>query len=475
MSRLDQHPRRSRAERRAAAREAARNGERRDGLLSEASAPRFVDVGGGGAAVTNALLRTTLGFLAGAGAAFIALLITGIVGEEALWELSDAIELDLLARAGAGFALVVAAAAGVVLPMLYAADAAQFLRRLERHPVAATSLPAARARARVATAPARILRRMLLAWGLIGGTGVVLLLCAIPGEPDAPEDPVFWIGFGVSAALFVAWLGLRPLLIGFEARWMVRMHPFAYGWNARQGFVEQAETRRREASPADDGPGILAPRATRTLARVTAGAGIALGLAAAGWFASVVTRQPCRTCDPRSYDEPVEQFIDGLSLVGGALIAVIAAVLVLLLIANVVVLRVREIAAARWVADGRPRRAPADRVERFLVGGRAAVWFAQGLVAVVAPAGLIVALADLWFDVFWADAGIGLTVAALSFVAAVGIALLDDAPAVRERNALRAALSPGDPTAKEIAARAQAAAAARRAERAAQRERSAPK
>ncbi|WP_395244097.1 hypothetical protein ACGGZK_18545 [Agromyces sp. MMS24-K17] len=466
MPRIDQHPRRSRAERRALAREAARDGGLRARLAGEASA-RFVDVGGGGAAVTSALLRASFGFLVGAGIVFVALLIAAMVGEEVFWELSEAIELDLLARAGAGAALVIAAATGVVLPALFAADAALFLRRLESASVDAPALPAARARARVATAPARMLRRMLLAVGLMGASAAAIAGIIVLTESGATEQQEFWIMLGVGSVLTVMWLALRPLLIAAEARWIARVHPLTYDWSGRQGFVAQAEERRREAAARDDGPSLLAPGATRRLEWLTAGAGIAVGLSAALWFLSVAIRQPCRRCDPRYYDEPVEQFIDGLSLVGGVLIAVTAAGLVLLLLANLIVLRVREITAARWVVDGRARRAPADRAERFLVGGRATVFLGQAVVAAVAPAAVIVALADAWFDVSWADAGIGFTIAAVAFVAGAGIAWLDDGPATRERNALRVALSPGDPTAKEIAARARAAAVQRRLDRAA--------
>ncbi|KRC59118.1 hypothetical protein ASE14_15160 [Agromyces sp. Root81] len=429
-----------------------------------ADLPRFVDVGGGGSRYARAALDVVIGFAVGMGVVAGVALITGIVGEEAFGRLNDAIEYDLFVRAGFGAASIVAAAVGVALPVLYAVDRALFFRRLEavvRRDRAA--VPSARARARVATAPARTLSRLVRAWGVIALVVAAMLVAMLATVEDVRGNPEPWIGLVVCAVVIVAWVVLGPLLGVAADRWQSRAQPLVADWAARHAFVAQSEQRRRMASVKDDGPAILAPRVTWPLTWATGATGAALGLAVVVWFGSVAMRQPCRSCDKRYYDEPGERFIDWLSATSGVVMAVLAGLLVALLVVNLVVLRVREVAAARWIADGQPRRTRGDRIERFLIGPRAARLLAQGLVAAVAPVAVVVAFADVWFDVYWADAAIALPIAAAAFVVAMLIAASDDGAAERECTALRAVLSPGDPTPKTVAARVTAQRTARKA------------
>ncbi|MBM7831634.1 hypothetical protein JOE59_002339 [Agromyces cerinus] len=313
-------------------------------------------------------------------------------------------------------------------------------------------------RSRVARAALDVVRKLMLWSGLVTLAGAGLLVMLLVTEPEAGAEPAPWIGLVVCAVVVIAWIGLAPVLTAAADRWDGRTYLLTANWESRHTFVEQAEERRRAASVDDAGPAILAPRTTWWLTWATGATGAALGLAVVTWFVSFVMRKPCRRCEELSYDEPGERFIDWLSATSGVVMAVLAA----LLIAHLVVLRVREIAAARWIADGQPRRTRAERIERFLIGSRAAVLFAQGLVAAVAPAALVVAFADIWFDVYWADAAIALPLAAAAFIVAMIIAVSDADAAVRESNALRAALSPGDLTPKTVAARVAAQRVARK-------------
>ncbi|SIO26974.1 hypothetical protein [Agromyces cerinus] len=430
--------------------------------------PRFVDVGGGGSKYVRAALDVMLGFAVGMSIVAGLVLITGIIGEEAFSRLNDAIEYDLFVRAGVGAASIAAAGVGIALPALYALDSRLYFGRLEAAARRDRAIvPSARARARVATAPARTLRKLMMWCGFAALAVAGLLVMLLVTEPDAGAEPAPWIGLVVCAVVLVAWIALTPVLSASVDRWEARTYLLTADWEARHNFVEQAEERRRAASVDDAGPAILASRTTWWLTWATGATGAALGLAVVAWFVSFVMRKPCRRCDELSYDEPGERFIDWLSATSGVVMAVLAVLLVVLLVAHLVVLRMREIAAARWIADGQPRRTRAERIERFLIGRRAAVLFAQGLVAAIAPAAIVVAFADIWFDVYWADAAIALPFAAAAFIVAMLIAVFDADAAVRESNALRAVLSPGDLTPKTVAARVAAQRVARKASKAA--------
>ncbi|SFR71260.1 hypothetical protein SAMN05428970_1150 [Agromyces sp. CF514] len=411
----------------------------------------------------SAIARTaadlSIAFAVGAGAAWALLLIAAIVGDEALGSLSREreLELDAFLRATIPPLFVLAAVISLAISLLAAADAAAALRLLERHTAAKPNeLPSAAHRARLATPPARFVRRSVLAVAVIAmAVGGFLLCFALLDEEG--RIPEVWTVVAVSVVVVLAWLVARPSLQRLEERQGGRSFALELTWKRSLGAADLAEWRRREASDAVEPPAGLLPSAKNRSARPLLIAVCALGVALVLWFVSVWLRQPCKRCDERYFDEPVERFIDGLSLWGGIAIALIVALIAVLAVVLLVQTRRAERAAVRWVADGTPRRVPDEVAEQLLLGQRAGLWASRVVMAaLVPPAVFLVAAAlvdpELGIPGVATSIALAILVAATAVATAVGAA--DLTRAARERNALRAALSPGDPDLASIAAHA---------------------
>ncbi|HEY1104758.1 MAG TPA: hypothetical protein VGE78_01275, partial [Agromyces sp.] len=371
-----------------AARTARRRAERAR-VERELRDVRFVEVPETSA---SAFARTAAGlanaFAIGAGATWLLLLITAIVGDEALGDLSRELEFEEFFRATVLPLFGLAAALALAIPLLAALDATTSLRLLERHVAAhPDQVPSAGQRARLAILPARHVRRAVLAVAVIAMAGGGFCLCFALFD-DEGRTPVVWTIVGVSAAVIVAWLVVRSILLGVEEGQEARRAELEVGWKRAVVAADFAEEHRREASPVEDPPALLRERFFRGIDRALLVAGCALFAVAAIWFVSVWLRQPCRQCDERYFDEPVERFIDGLSLWGGVAIACALAITIALAVVRIVMMRRVELAAVRWVADGRPRRAPDEVTDALLLDPRAGRWASLAIVAAIMPIAL---------------------------------------------------------------------------------------
>ncbi|MFF2272239.1 hypothetical protein ACFVTX_08185 [Agromyces sp. NPDC058136] len=404
------------------------------------------------------------------------MLIAAIVGDEALWELSNELRSEELLRATVLPLFGLAATLALAIPLLGAFDAATALRLLERHAAEhPDQVPSAAQRARLGVLSARHVRRTVLAVAVIAmAVGGFCLFFAL--VDDEGRTPLVWTIVAVSAVLVAASLVVRTILLGVEERQAGRRAVLEVRWRRDAVAAEFAEERRREASPAEDPPAMLRPGVFARIDRALAVAAGALVIVVAIWFVSVWLRQPCKRCDERYFDEPIERFIDGLSLWGGIAIACALAVTAVLVVVRLVLMRRVETAAARWVADGRPRRVPEEVAESMLLSPRAGLWVSRLIVAVFVPFAVFAAFAalvDPELPLGGPTVAIALAVAVAAPVLAALVGMADLRRAERERNALRAVLSPGDPDASSIAARdaAEQRAGAKRARRAQRRRR----
>ncbi|WP_022890363.1 hypothetical protein [Agromyces italicus] len=436
---------------------------------------RFVEVP---ETADSAFWRTAVGLsialAVGTGASWAALLIAAIVGDEALWQLSHELDVEAFLRATVLPLFGLAAALAITIPLLGALDVAAALRLLERHASAEPGqVPSSVHRARLAILPARHVRRAALVVAVIAmAVGGFCLLFAL--IDDEGRTPIVWTIIGVSLVAVLGWLVVRSSLVSVEERQEYRRAVLEAGWADTVTVADLSEQRRREASTAIEPPPQLLPTFTRRIDRAIVVAACALGAAVAIWFVSVWLRQPCRRCDERYFDDPIERLIDGLSLWGGVAIACAMVVTAALVVVRLVLMRRVEVGAMRWVADGRPRRVPGEVAESMLLGPRAGLWTSRLIVAVFAPFAAFVVLAalvDPELPLGGVAVAIALAVAVAAPVVAALVGLADLRSAARERNVLRAVLSPGDPDAASIAVRdaAEQRARAKRARRAQRR------
>ncbi|WP_127792506.1 hypothetical protein [Agromyces sp. LHK192] len=445
-----------------------------------ASQLRFVEVPETTAsAVARAGVDVAIGFTAGTAATWVLLLVAAIVFDEALWDLERATGFDEFFRLTVPALFVLGPVLALAIPTLSGVAAAQSLRLLERHAAQhPDAVPSWAQESRIAILPARYARRAVLTIAVVAmAVGGFALLFGL-FDDEGRGQPAVWAIVVVSVVAVLGWLVVRVLLQAAEEEQDARRVAIRAPWQRLESTTEAMERRRREALPVEDPPALLRPRAFARLETALIVAAVATGVSVVAWFASVWLRQPCRRCDEQYYDEPVERFIDGLSLYGGIAIAVCGAIVVLLTAAFVIVRRIRERTAFRQVADGRPRWWTDDAALPLLLrqrAGRMTTWLVAGGIA--PPALWVAAVVVSGFEPEWADASAVRTagvVAAVVAIAASGSALLiatrDARAAAVERNALRTVFSPGDPDLKEIAEReAQARRARRAAARAARR------
>ncbi|GAA1778924.1 hypothetical protein [Agromyces lapidis] len=409
----------------------------------------FAEPRPGAAALPRAVGDACVGLLFGLVAVFLLGLMTGIVGEEALGPLSRELEADATLRGSFGSLFVVVPAAMALLGVAGGVERLLWPRALSRQRRdEPDAVPPSRVRRRLRTTPGAMFGRVALGIGLVGVAVSLLMLGILATDSGSTDDAVTWIvllGGLVGAA---GWLLARRLWRALDRSWNERL----VAARGRRGDVTRAldaERERRERASPDDGPPILGPAADRRLRRVTGIAAIPFALACVAWIVSVYARQQCRGCDPVSYDQPIEQAIDAVSLAGGIAVLLTSAALAACGLGWLVLAAMRRSAAARWVADGVPRRAPEDRLEWLLLGDTAAVGVAR-LLAGVAALPLMLAftgvpLFDIDYTVSWIDVGACLLTAGGLLLAAVVVSLVDASRAVRSRNRLRAACSPGDP------------------------------
>lgn len=404
----------------------------------------FVEVTSPGWAFWRAAVDTGVGVIVGSLYAFLGVLVMGIVGEEALSALYRQIDLDPVFRASTGVMLLAWAVLAITVPFLSAAERVAALRAVETsartHP---DMPPPPQLRRRLAVPPRTFLKHVgiTLSWCL----GVLAALCLIMilVTEEFREDLVMW---AVLAGMVLAVVAATVLTSAAE-RGVEREEPRVKGLNALwRRLVPQADAadrRRRDAAPEASVPRWLTVPSARMLSRISGILLAATGIALASFMLSIFLRQQCRTCEPITWGEPVEDVIDVLSLASGAAIALCAAVGAVAWFGGVVLQVVREAALAAWAAQATPRRIDPAVIAPLLTGRRALVRLQYGL-CTAGAASVILAV-----GVVWAGSALfapGPVIAAGATLIAVGFLLGwgDAGRSARERQRIRDALLPGD-------------------------------
>lgn len=405
--------------------------------------PRIVEVSSPGWTFWRACLDTGIGLIVGSLYAFVGILIIAIVGEEALSALYREIDLDPVFRAGMGVIVAVCAALALIVPPVFVAERFAAFRAVERAALAdPDGIPPRQLRQALAKAPAAQLESMgaITSWCL-GGLGALFLIAVL--VTDLRDDPVSWSAFGVMVALTVVYGALASFGHRLRRRSEERVTTQHERWARLSPLVDEADARRRDAAPAADLPRALTVPSARVSGRIVFFAVVTLVVSLGAFIVSVYIRQQCRYCDPVYYAEPIERGIDVLSLASGIALACCATVGVVLWVASVVLLRVRERVLARWARDAAPRRVDLDAVTPVITGARALVRVHRAAAAVGAAA-TVIALAALAAESTLLDAVALLWTTVILLPAGFAVGLMDAASRRRERQAVRDTCAPGD-------------------------------
>ncbi|WP_144876952.1 hypothetical protein [Microbacterium sp. 1.5R] len=408
------------------------------------SDPAFVEVSSPGWAFWRSLLDTCVGLIVGALYSFLAIVVAGIVGEEALSTLYWQIDLDPLFRASMGVFLLVGAVLAVVTPFVLVVERAAALRAVEALAADdASAVPPQRIRAELMTSPGVYLRRTGLAvlWSVVGIGALFALMVFF--TDDLREDPVMWAVLGAFAVLAIAASLVHGAGRRRAARDAPRLASLHQRWKSQVPQAEEADRRRREASPKAVPPRWLVVPSARVVARIAAVLTAATLVSLGAFMLSVYMRQQCRTCDPVYWDEPIENGIDVLSLGSGAAIALCAALGIVAWTAGVVLQASREVAVTRWISTGVARAVDPEIVAPLLSGNRALVRLQLGL-STLGAGGVIVAIGAVWGQWSPLDVDAVLRTALALIVVGVVLGIVDAPRARRERQALRDALHPGE-------------------------------
>ncbi|MFC4139928.1 MULTISPECIES: hypothetical protein [unclassified Microbacterium] len=399
--------------------------------IVEATSPVLVLTTALHTVLVTACVSTWVTFLVG--------LVVGIVSEE-----TGVLEgFDPLFRDAAGVLLITGFVLAVLTPAAAIVRRFALLPAVERlHGSDSEAVPPLEARTLLAKSPADGVRLAgtVLVWLGLGLVALFLLAIAVGGLWD---NAAAWVLTACAGALFIvgvllSWLG-TALLRAFDPR----MQALEKLWRRLVPTAVAREKIQRSRLPEAQLPRILqasSSPAMRVGGMVLAGV---MGVGGIVLFASVYLRQPCRTCDERYWDEPVERGIDGLSLFGGTML-IIGAVALALVWAGFVVSRIRvERALLRWLDAAGPSRIDDERARALLT-----LPTALGAVAVtlafLGTSTLIAAFALLAGDAAGA-VPTGMLVSALALiVAAVLIELIGQRRQVRLRERLRDTTWPGD-------------------------------
>jgi hypothetical protein len=407
-------------------------------------AASFVEVSTPAWSFWRALLDTGVGLIVGTLYTFLSILVIGIVGEEALSSLYWQIDLDPLFRASMGAILLVGAVLAVVVPCVLMVERFAALRAAEASALAAPdAVPQRSLRMELKSAPATHLKTTgaVLFW-CIAGLGSIYLLAVLFTE-DLREDAVNWFALLVFAVLAAGAAALRGLGHRLVKRDATRMEALAGTWMRLVRRAEAADSERRTAAARAVVPRWLTTPGPRLLGRISAILMTATFVSLAAFVLSVFMRQQCRGCDPVYWDQPIETGIDVLSLSSGLAIAICAALGAVAWLAGVALQCAREVALARWVSDGTPRRVDVDLIEPLLSGNRSMVRLQLGLTALGAG-GLILAIGAGWSDWPALDAAAVSSVSTAVIVLGLVVGWSDAPRRRRERQAVRDALFPGD-------------------------------
>lgn len=407
-----------------------------------ASRPRIVELSSPGLAVVRGLADAGIGAAIGVGYGFLLILVLGIVGEETLWSVYR--DLEPLLQGALGTLLVFAVVLAVVVPVLLLIERFTVLRLGERHVAEhPDEVPSQSFRTALDVAPGEGLAVagtiVMVVFGLLGAISLGMFLFG----DEFREEPVVWIAAAGSAVLFaVGWM-LRRSARGVADRSGARVAALRRQWAPVLSAAVNRDAAQRRSAPYGVLPRIVVVPSARALGRGVRIVGIVAGVASLIFIVSVVLRQPCRGCDQLSWDQPMEDAIDVLSLSGGGLLVLCGVVGGLLWLSGLALQAVREAALRRWAADGAPRQADAGVLPDFLIGQRAARRAARALAAV----GTVALAAASGIDQQGSSDVAALPIAvsgAAALAVAVALGIREESRARADRQALRDATFPGD-------------------------------
>lgn len=403
----------------------------------------FVEVSSPGWAFWRACLDTCVGLVVGTLYAFLAIVVMGIVGEEALSSLYRATDLDPLFRASMGVILTAGAILGVGVPLILFAERSAALRAVEASALARPEgVPQAQLRRELSKPAYAYLQTLglVLFWCMTGLA--ILLALGLLFDEDLREDAEFWIALAVLAGVAVLAELVRRTGRRGAARTQGRVSAQHSRWKRLMPSAEAADERRRAASVEVETPRWLTAPSAKSVGRIANILLAATFAALAAFMLSVFLRQQCRTCDPVTWNEPVETGIDVLSLGSGIAIAACAAAGLVAWLSGVALQFAREIALARWAAQGARRVAPTV-ILPLITGNRAVVRLQLGLSATGAAL-LILGTAATWAEYRLLDAGVVLAVAVILIALGLVLGWTDAARSRRQRQRIRDATFPGD-------------------------------
>lgn len=403
----------------------------------------FVEVSSPGWVFWRACLDTCVGLIVGTLYAFVGIVIIGIVGEEALSSLYREIDLDPVFRASMGVILAAGALLGIGVPLVMIAERSAAFRAVEASALAhPDDAPQPQLRQELGKSPYAYLQTLgvVLFWCVAGLAGILAL--GLLFDEDLREDAVFWIVLaGMVAVAVVAELMRRAGRRG-AARAQKRVKALHSRWKRVVPMAEAADARRRAASVEGETPRWLTAPSAKTVDRIAKVLLAATFVALAAFMLSVFLRQQCRTCDPVTWNAPVETGIDVLSLASGIAIAGCAAAGIAAWLGGVALQFGREIALARWAAQG-ARRVPPIVVLPLITGNRAVVRLQFGL-STIGAALLILGTGVTWAESRLLDADVVLSTGGILILTGLVLGWTDAARSRRERQTVRDAMFPGD-------------------------------
>lgn len=394
----------------------------------------------GGALVAHVVSLTGLAIAAGAGAFFLLILITALVGEEAFG--LDYAPFDPIVRASVGLVslkLVAGLGIGVYALALRRAATARQLADAARTDPDRVGTWADRRDLEIAGPFAAA---TTFTWFYVGAVVLAAILFVVALAETFRYNPSSaWEGVGVLVVILIT--GAVVAALGLVVRFVLRPRYrdakswVELEWDARARSAATRDERQTRAAsaaePVEFGGAHLAfasiTRIASVVTPIVGAAGFVL------FLAGVFLRQPCRRCDQIYWGQPVESVIDVLVVIGGPLLILAALIGIVAALAALARLVLERRMLRHLAETGAPRPRPAQLIEHLTQDGPG-MWAGAALVGASVPAIVVAVLAS-------APVVAGVLVG----VAAVGVAVTAWSVGAdgRLRLLMREAWAPGDP------------------------------